>query len=320
MELNNDDDSNFSGKEDMSSVAIHSQVSKIKQESEQIIDWSPGQPEMRPVLREISRRQISRRSPLGLSGSPISVVKEQGLFREWEQGHGDERDMHAWVIPKMGLPCDEFCYQTVPTVLSEGEQEMEANKSEDHHQEEEAGDRDDVELLKTIISSHPLYGRLVENHLNCLKVGGIGNSGTSSKGSQSQAEVYNSSNNIKKNPCSSSMQLNQSELDLFMVDEAINLDILKHMQEGYCSALTKLKEVMEEPQLETIAFINAMHSQLRDLAGANPFSPDVFLCEGLIHIHSELVQQEAETNNSNEGSTETRVVECCGSSDAEKPG
>ncbi|KAE8732022.1 Pyrimidine 1 isoform 1 [Hibiscus syriacus] len=78
------------------------------------------------------------------------------------------------------------------------------------------------------------------------------------------------------------------------------------MQEGYCSALTKLKEVMEEPQLETIAFINAMHSQLRDLAGANPFSPDVFL--------------EAETNNSNEGSTETRVVECCGSSDAEKPG
>ncbi|KAE8732023.1 hypothetical protein F3Y22_tig00002239pilonHSYRG00008 [Hibiscus syriacus] len=73
MELNNDDDSNFSGKEDMSSVAIHSQVSKIKQESEQIIDWSPGQPEMRPVLREISRRQISRRSPLGLSGSPISV-------------------------------------------------------------------------------------------------------------------------------------------------------------------------------------------------------------------------------------------------------
>ncbi|KAE8726570.1 Frataxin-like protein [Hibiscus syriacus] len=147
---------------------------------------------------------------------------------------------------------------------------MEANKSEDHHQEEEAGDSDDVELLKTRISSHPLYGRLVQNHLNCLKVGGIDNSGTSSKGNQRQTELYNSSNNIKKNPCSSSMHLNQSDLDLFM--------------EGYCWALAKLKEAMEEPQLETIAFINGMHSQLRDLTEANPFSPDVFL--------------EAETNSS----------------------
>ncbi|KAK8537014.1 hypothetical protein V6N13_041967 [Hibiscus sabdariffa] len=72
MELNNND-SNFRGKEEMGSVAIHSQVQRTKQESEQIIDWSPGQPEMRPVLREISRQQISRRSPLGLSGTPISV-------------------------------------------------------------------------------------------------------------------------------------------------------------------------------------------------------------------------------------------------------
>ncbi|KAG2667720.1 hypothetical protein I3760_15G128700 [Carya illinoinensis] len=44
---------------------VHSQVRKIKQESEKIIDWSPGQPEMRPALREITR-QISR-SPLGIS-------------------------------------------------------------------------------------------------------------------------------------------------------------------------------------------------------------------------------------------------------------
>ncbi|GMI99495.1 hypothetical protein like AT1G67920 [Hibiscus trionum] len=69
MELNN----NFRGKEDMGSVAVHNQVQRIKQESERIIDCSPGQPEMRPVLKEISRHQISRRSPLGLSGSPISV-------------------------------------------------------------------------------------------------------------------------------------------------------------------------------------------------------------------------------------------------------
>ncbi|KAJ1390724.1 hypothetical protein SESBI_02951 [Sesbania bispinosa] len=52
-------------------VPVHSQVRKIKQESEKILDWSPGQSEIRPVLREISR-QISR-SPLGISGQPISV-------------------------------------------------------------------------------------------------------------------------------------------------------------------------------------------------------------------------------------------------------
>ncbi|KAH1241361.1 hypothetical protein GmHk_07G018959 [Glycine max] len=53
-------------------VPIHSQVMKIRQESEKIVDWSPGKPEIRPVLREISR-QISR-SPLGISGRPISVA------------------------------------------------------------------------------------------------------------------------------------------------------------------------------------------------------------------------------------------------------
>ena len=64
--------SDFKGKEDLGTVAVHIQVRKIKQESEQIIDWSPAQPEMRPVLREISRQQLSR-SPLGLSGRLISV-------------------------------------------------------------------------------------------------------------------------------------------------------------------------------------------------------------------------------------------------------
>ncbi|XWS50862.1 hypothetical protein CRYUN_Cryun12cG0126000 [Craigia yunnanensis] len=64
--------SDFRGTEDMGTVAVHSQVRKIKQESEQIIDCSPGQPEIRPVLREFSRQQLSR-SPLGLSGRPIFV-------------------------------------------------------------------------------------------------------------------------------------------------------------------------------------------------------------------------------------------------------
>ncbi|XVF09415.1 hypothetical protein REPUB_Repub07fG0090900 [Reevesia pubescens] len=72
QKMGNNNSNNFRGKEAMGSVAVHSQVRKIKQESEQIIDWSPAQPEMRPVLREISRQQLSR-SPLGLSGRPISV-------------------------------------------------------------------------------------------------------------------------------------------------------------------------------------------------------------------------------------------------------
>ncbi|XVF50415.1 hypothetical protein PTKIN_Ptkin04bG0098000 [Pterospermum kingtungense] len=124
------------------------------------------------------------------------------------------------------------------------------NITGDHHKEEEEEEEeeedDDDKLLKTRISSHPLYGRLVENHLNCLKVGSITDSGRNSKPNQRKADHYN-------NPYST--MLNQSELDLFM--------------EAYCSALCKLKEAMEEPQQETIAFINAMHSQLRDLANSN---------------------------------------------------
>ncbi|KAM1026608.1 hypothetical protein ACFX13_040225 [Malus domestica] len=51
---------------------VHSQVRKIKQESDKTIDWLPGNPEMRrPVFKEITR-QVSR-SPLGISCRPISV-------------------------------------------------------------------------------------------------------------------------------------------------------------------------------------------------------------------------------------------------------
>ncbi|XVF09404.1 hypothetical protein REPUB_Repub07fG0089800 [Reevesia pubescens] len=78
----------------------------------------------------------------------------------------------------------------------------------DDHKEEEEEEVDD-ELLKSRISSHPLYGRLVENHLNCLKVGGVADSGRNSKTNQRKPDHYN--------PNCSSMQLKQSELDLFMV-------------------------------------------------------------------------------------------------------
>ncbi|KAE9586082.1 hypothetical protein Lalb_Chr24g0398121 [Lupinus albus] len=47
-------------------VLIHSQVRKIKQELEKILDWSHGQPEIRPVFMEIIRH-ISV-SPLEYTG------------------------------------------------------------------------------------------------------------------------------------------------------------------------------------------------------------------------------------------------------------
>ncbi|CAK9140312.1 unnamed protein product [Ilex paraguariensis] len=56
-------------------VAIHSQVRKIKQEMERIKHPSLEQPEIRPVLWEITRQKRSR-SPLGLAERerPISVA------------------------------------------------------------------------------------------------------------------------------------------------------------------------------------------------------------------------------------------------------
>ncbi|KAL3574949.1 hypothetical protein D5086_023050 [Populus alba] len=65
-------------------------------------------------------------------------------------------------------------------------------------------DTAEAEALKKRISSHPLYGLLVQTHIDCLK-------------------------------------------------------------EAYCFALSKLKEAMEEPQQETVAFINSMHLQLKEL-------------------------------------------------------
>ncbi|CAH1431462.1 unnamed protein product [Lactuca virosa] len=49
-------------------VAIHSQVLKIKQELEKTM-----QPELRSVLREFSRQPKRSRSPLGITNRRISV-------------------------------------------------------------------------------------------------------------------------------------------------------------------------------------------------------------------------------------------------------
>ncbi|MBA0857412.1 hypothetical protein Goshw_012113 [Gossypium schwendimanii] len=73
--------SELKGKEERGRVAVHSQVRKIKQESdsEQIMDWAfgIGQPEVRPVRHQLSR------SPLGLTAPPFSSLGFDPLYM-WE--------------------------------------------------------------------------------------------------------------------------------------------------------------------------------------------------------------------------------------------
>ncbi|XP_034908450.1 homeobox protein knotted-1-like 12 [Populus alba] len=101
-------------------------------------------------------------------------------------------------------------------------------------------DTAEAEALKKRISSHPLYGLLVQTHIDCLKVGTIGDVDRIPRVRPNLSCQF-------PNPSS----LSQPELDSFM--------------EAYCFALSKLKEAMEEPQQETVAFINSMHLQLKEL-------------------------------------------------------
>ncbi|RVW89186.1 hypothetical protein CK203_032693 [Vitis vinifera] len=60
------------GRREVYGAPIHSQVMKIKQEMEKISHPSLQQPEVRRVLRDITRQRS--RSPLGLADRPISVA------------------------------------------------------------------------------------------------------------------------------------------------------------------------------------------------------------------------------------------------------
>ncbi|XVF85440.1 hypothetical protein PTKIN_Ptkin17bG0118400 [Pterospermum kingtungense] len=68
---NNNNDAAIRDEDGYTGVPIHSQVKKIKQEFEKIKHPSLQQPDMRRVLREITRQRS--RSPLGLAERPISV-------------------------------------------------------------------------------------------------------------------------------------------------------------------------------------------------------------------------------------------------------
>ncbi|KAE9588253.1 hypothetical protein Lal_00002857 [Lupinus albus] len=130
---------------------------------------------------------------------------------------------------------------------SSNENNYQQHKDEDEEEEEELEqeqEQENSDILKRRISSHPLYGLLVETHLECLKVGDISNL-------DSELKINHQMQAMKKQNLG---MFSQSELDLFM--------------EAYCMALRQLKEAMEEPQKKSIAFINNMHSQLRELTMA----------------------------------------------------
>ncbi|KAI6674276.1 hypothetical protein NL676_002182 [Syzygium grande] len=116
--------------------------------------------------------------------------------------------------------------------------------------EEDQSENDDA--LKRSISNHPLYAKLVEVHLNCLRVGGACKDDmTHQKMMNPQAYCRQHQHGEAKISTPS-----QSDLDRFM--------------EAYCSVLSKLREAMEEPQQETMAFIDDMHSQLEDMITTPP--------------------------------------------------
>ncbi|KAL3716333.1 hypothetical protein ACJRO7_008007 [Eucalyptus globulus] len=120
------------------------------------------------------------------------------------------------------------------------------------------GEEDQCEnhdALKRSISSHPLYGKLVQAHLNCLKVGGA------CKDDMTHQMMMNPQVHLRQHQHGEAKisTPSQSDLDQFMG--------------AYCSVLSKLREAMEEPQLETMAFIDDMHSQLEDVITTPPPPP-----------------------------------------------
>ncbi|KAL2626149.1 hypothetical protein AAZV13_07G094400 [Glycine max] len=115
-------------------------------------------------------------------------------------------------ISKVHFSCSKIDMESErPSTINETykqQQELEEEEEEDDDDdnEEEEEEEENNEILKRRISNHPLYGLLVEAHLDCLKVGDISNLERELKIDQMQATE-------KQNLG----MFSQSELDLFMV-------------------------------------------------------------------------------------------------------
>ncbi|CAN6980481.1 hypothetical protein IGI04_038612 [Brassica rapa subsp. trilocularis] len=113
---------------------------------------------------------------------------------------------------------------------------MEVKKGENSFLENMKQDIDQItkeeyEILKKRISSHPLYGLLLQSHLSCLKV---------CSGDFDLPEIMNTADDLDLTKLSldpdSSLEATSSDLDQFM--------------EAYCSTLRELKEAVEKPLIE----------------------------------------------------------------------
>ncbi|KAK4801326.1 hypothetical protein SAY86_021813 [Trapa natans] len=137
--------------------------------------------------------------------------------------------------------------ETYAEVVKEEEEEEEVeNDDNGSNIGDSIASTDDEDALKRRISTHPLYGKLVKMHLDCLKVGVIGDVVGDRDHHETRCQPQMDSN---KSP---QRMLHQSDLDHFM--------------EAYCAALSKLREAMEEPQQTTMAFISSMHSELQEMS------------------------------------------------------
>ncbi|XP_055831669.1 homeobox protein knotted-1-like 6 isoform X2 [Solanum dulcamara] len=115
------------------------------------------------------------------------------------------------------------------------------------------------EEIKRKICCHSLYDLLVETHLDCLKVClGITEI---DKIDQKVEEKPSKYKKVISRTMDHQAELNNKFSSLTM-DQPAELD---NFMEAYCVALSKLKEAMEEPHLESIKFINHMYSQLSEL-------------------------------------------------------
>nr|XP_028947382.1 homeobox protein knotted-1-like 1 [Malus domestica] len=132
---------------------------------------------------------------------------------------------------------------------------------------------EEEEVLKRRIAGHPLYGLLLENHTDCLKLslslslslvahqyrsqycqvglGEIGDQIGDKSTTTTDNNIVNAKQFIKD---ATSSDRDSSNLDQFM--------------EAYCNGLNKLKEAMADPMKEMTSFITAMYAQLEDLSGS----------------------------------------------------
>ncbi|XP_044491294.1 protein KNATM-like [Mangifera indica] len=130
--------------------------------------------------------------------------------------------------------------ETSATTVENNAESSENNVHDLSFFEEKEEEEDDI-ILKKSISSHHLFGVLIQTHLSCFKVG-LGELGEF--GTTNAANAKPTSTDKPSLPTS-------SELDRFM--------------EAYCITLGKLKEAMEAPLQEITCFIDAMYIQLKEL-------------------------------------------------------